>query len=194
MAYEYFVLSNFGVRYFMTDYTNSESIPSSVDGTNEITSVISCDLGKFNKENKKYRTLNSNGWESIAPLGQTSDDATFQCVREGQGDVYTGAAGTTTFQRIKKWFMDATKAGGTTSPKVITEIVPRGQANGSVVYEGTSYYCVPANWEPGTKDTETGQEYSFSVSPFGPQTPLVVTYVPATEQTAESFSLAKGTV
>lgn len=194
MAYEYFVLSNFGVRYFMTDYVNSDSIPATVGPENEITSVISCDLGKFTKDNKKYRTLNSNGWESIAPLGQSSDDATFQCVREGVGDAYTGAAGTTTFQKIKKWFMDATKVGGATAAKVITEIIPRGQSNGSPVYEATCYYVTAANWEPGTKDTETGQEYGFTVSPFGPQTPCTVEYTPAAGTTPESFALTKGTV
>lgn len=186
---DYFVLSNFGVRYFISEYVDSDTVPSTAG--DEITSVISCDLGKFSKDNKKYRTLNSNGWESVAPLGQASDDATFQCVREGTGDPYVGTVGTSTFNRIKKWFMDACKAGGSTSAKCIVEVVPRGESSGSPIFEGTCYYCLPANWEPGTKDTETGQEYGFTVSPFGPQTPLTVTYTPAAGSTPESFAFAK---
>lgn len=187
MAQDYFVLSNFGVRYFMKDYVDSNTVPDSAKVEDEITSIISCDLGKFSKENTKYRTLNSNGWESVAPLGNSSEDGTFECVREGTGGVYAGASGNTTYQRMKDWFMKATSGAGVASPKCIVEIVPRGDD----AFEGTCYYVIPNQWAPGTKDTETGQEYSFSVTPFGPQTPVTVTYTPASGETHESWAFAK---
>lgn len=187
MAQEYFVLSNFGVRYFLKDYVDSDTIPASAATADEITSVISCDIGKFNKENTKYRTLGSNGWQLVAPLGNASDDGTFDCIREGTGGIYDGTAGTTTYQKIKDWFMKSTAGAGFASPKCIVEVLPRGNDT----YEGTCYYVIPGNWGPGNKDTETGQEYSFSVTPFGPQTPVVVTHVPAVGETPESWTFAK---
>ena len=83
--------------------------------------------------------------------------------------------------------MKSTAQGGQVSPKCIIEVVPRGDNT----YEGTLYYVIPAKWGPGKKDTETGQEYSFDVSPFGPQVPLKVTYTPATGETPESWAFAK---
>lgn len=183
MAQDYFVLSNFGIRLFLKDYTNSETVPSAAGVADEITSVLSYNLGSFTKENTKFRTLNSNGWESIAPLGNSSEDATFNCIREGIGDPYQGAAGTSTYTKIKDWFMKATQGAGVSSPKCIVECIPRG--NG--VYESTCYYVIPNNWNPGDRDTEKGQEYSFSVSPFGPQQPLVATY----DSTTDSFTFAR---
>ena len=191
MAVDYFVLSNFGVRYFIGSYTDSDTIPNSVgpdvEGIQEITDVISCDGGKFSKENTKYRTLNSNGWESIATLGNSADDITFECIRTGKGNPYDGTEGSQTYNRVKHWFMEATQNAGAESPKVLIELLPRGPG----VYEGTCFYIVPNNWGPGTRDTETGQEYSFVVSPFGPQQPLVVNYVPASGETKESWTLSK---
>lgn len=189
-ATEYFIMSYFGTRYFMFDYTDSDTIPTDSADGQEITSVISCDIGSFTKENTKYRTLNGNGWESIAPLGNSSEDATFECVREGTGGVYGAAAPTSTYAIIKQWFMEATAGAGKGSPKAIVEIIPRGGA-GAEAYEGSCYFVVPNQWTPGNKDTETGQEYSFSVSPFGPQIPLVATYVPATDDTPEHFTFTK---
>lgn len=170
---EYFVMSNFGVRYFKLAYTDSDTVPGTATADDEITSVISCDLGSFTKENTKYRTLNSNGWESIATLGNTAEDGTFECVREGTGGVYDGTAGSTTYTKIKDWFMKATAGAGKESPACIIEVVPRGGSDGEE-YEGTCYFVVPNQWTPGTKDTETGQEYSFTVSPFGPPIPITV--------------------
>lgn len=172
---EYFLLSNFGVRYFKLDYTDSSTVPSSATASDEITGVISCNIGGFEKSNTKYRTLNGSGWESVAPLGQSTNDGEFSCVREGTGGVYTGSAGSTTYTRMKDWFMSAAKVGGKTAPACIIEVVPRG-GSADEEYEGTCYYSIPNAWTPGTKDTETGQEYSFSVSVFGPQVPLKVTY------------------
>lgn len=172
MAKNYFVLSNFDTHYFMTDFTNTDTIPDSVDATKELDGVLSADIGKFNKENTKYRTLNGNGWESIAVLGNTNQDGSFNMIREGTGDPYTGTAGTSTYTKLKDWFMKATASGGVASPKCIVEVLPRG----GETYEGVVYYVVPNEWGPGTRDTETGQEYTFSVSVFGPSVPVTVAY------------------
>lgn len=187
MAQEYFILSNFGVRYFLKDYVDADTVPASATADDEITSIISCDIGKFNKNNTKYRTLGGNGWEAVSTLGNSTEDGTFECVREGTGGIYVGTAGTTSYQRIKDWLMKATAGAGVESPKCIVEVLPRGNNT----YEGTCYYVVPNNWGPGTKDTETGQEYSFSVTPFGPQIPLIVNYTPASGGTPESWTFSK---
>lgn len=181
MEQEYFVLSNFGVRYFMENYTDSNTVPAS--GTNELTDIISCTLGAITKDTKRYKTLGGNGWDSIAPLGQGQDDATFEAIRGGTGDVYAGKAGDSTYTKVRDWFMKSTAQGGQVSPKCIIEVVPRGDNT----YEGTAYYVIPAKWGPGKKDTETGQEYTFDVSPFGPQVPLKVTY----DEENDSFEFEK---
>lgn len=187
MAAEYFILSNFGVKYFLKDFVDSDTVPASATAADEITSILSCDIGKLNKENTKYRTLGGNGWEAVATLGNTAEDGTFECVREGTGGVYDGTAGSTSYQKIKNWFMKATAGAGVESPKCIVEVIPRGNNT----YEGTCYYVVPNNWGPGTKDTETGQEYSFSVTTFGPPCPVTVTHTPAAGETPESWSFVK---
>lgn len=187
MAVEYFILSNFGTRYFLCDYTDSDSVPATAGPTDEITSVISADIGTFTKENTKYRTLNGNGWESIAPLGNSSEDGTFSCVREGTGGIYSGVGTGSTYAKIKNWFMEATKGAGVASPKCLVEVLPRGNNQ----FEGTCYYVVPNQWQPGTKDTETGQEYSFTVSLFGPQNIVGVTYTAASGDTPESWAFEK---
>lgn len=183
MAQEYFLLSNFGVRYFMGTFVDSETVPTDSSAMDEITSVISCNIGVFTKETAKYRTLNGSGWESVAPLGQSSEDGEFECIREGTGGVWTGKAGESTFSKVKNWFFEATKGGGSTASKVIVEVVPRGENQ----YEGTAYMCIPSKFDPATKDTESGQTYNFSVTPFGPQIPLTVTY----SDTDDKFTFAK---
>jgi hypothetical protein len=187
MAQEYFVLSNFGVRYFLKDYVDSDTVPASATVADEITSIISCDIGKLNKDSTTYRTLSGNGWESVATLGNSLDEGTFDCVREGTGGIYDGTVGTTSYQKLKNWLMKATSNAGVESPKCIVEVLPRGNNT----YEGTCFYVVPSNWGPGTKDTETGQEYSFSVKPFGPPCPVTVTYTPAAGETPESWAFTK---
>lgn len=172
MSQEYFVLSNFGVRYFAETYVDSDTIPST--GTNEISHVLSCNLGTINKDTKTYKTLGGNGWDHVAALGQSQDDATFECVRVGIGGVYAGVPGTTTYTKIRDWFLKSTAQGGQFSPKVIIEVVPRGAGQ----YEGTAYFVTPKRWGPGTKNTEDGQVYTFDVTPFGPQIPLIVSYDP----------------
>lgn len=183
MAQEYFLLSNFGVRYFMGQYTDSDTIPADSSVMDEIKSVISCTLGGFTKEVARYRTLNGSGWESVAPLGQTSDDGEFECIREGTGGIWEGKAGESTFSKVKTWFFDATKSGGATAAKVIIEVVPRGDDQ----YEATAYMCIPNNFAPAAKDTESGQTYNFTVTPFGPQIPLKATY----SATDDKFTFSK---
>lgn len=177
MAQDYFVLSNFGVRYFLLPFTDTATIPGSAAPTDEITGVLSTTIGQFSKENTKYRTLNGNGWESIAPLGNAAEDGSFECIREGTGNPYIGQAGTDTYTKLKNWFMTATANAGQASPMCIIEVLPRG----GNAYEGTLFYVIPNEWTPGDRDTETGQEYSFSVSPFGPQVPVKVTHTPTTD-------------
>ena len=185
MTQEYFVLSNFGVRYFLETYTDSSTVPAT--NTTELMDILTCNLGAITKATKKYKTLGGSGWDSIAPLGQGQEDATFEAIRGGTGGAYVDTAGTTTYSQVRDWVMKSTAQGGQVSPKVIIEVVPRGDN----AYEGTAFYVIPAKWTPGKKDTETGQEYSWEVSPFGPQIPLTVTYTPATGTTAEIWAFAK---
>lgn len=163
------VLSNFGVRYFLEEYTDTNTIPTT--GTNELKDLLSCTLGGITQENKKYKTLGGNGWDSIATLGKTQEDASFEAIRTGTGDVYTGGEGTTTYNKIRNWIM-GTNEGGVSTPKCIVEVVPRGKN----IYEGTCYFVMPSKFTPATRDTETGQEYSFDVTPFGQPIPIKVTH------------------
>lgn len=186
MAQDYFYLSNFGVRYLLSDFVNTDTIPQTLNVDNELQGLVSCTLGEINKEVTKKRTLNGNGWEVAAVLGNSQGDGTFEAVRLGTGNAYVGAAGTDTYTKLRHWFMEATKDAGRGSPKVVTEIIPRGD-----VYEGTVYYVIPTNWGPGSKDTENGQEYSFTVTPFGPPVPVKVTHTPASGDNAESWTIEK---
>lgn len=170
MDQDYTCLSYFGCHYFLMDYQKVGVIPGKATGADEINDVISCTLGTFKKEVKKYRTLNSNGWEKSVSLGQSQDDGAFECIRTGAGNPYIGEAGTDTYTKIKDWFMKATSNGGKLSPKVVVEVLPRGDA-----FEGTCYYVTPLDWTPGKRDTESGQEYSFTLSVFGPPVPVKVT-------------------
>lgn len=185
MAQEYFVLSNFGVKYFMETYVDTDTVPAT--GTNEIKDILNCTLGEVTKDVKRYKTLGGNGWDSLATLGQSQEDATFDCIRSGSGDAYDGTAGTSSYTKIRDWFMKSTAQGGQTSPKVIIEVIPRADG----VFEGTAFYVVPSKWAPGTRDTETGQEYSFDVTPFGPQVAVDVTYTAPVGGTPESWAFAK---
>lgn len=180
---DYFTLSNFGVRYFLEAYTDSNTVPAT--GTNEMDGVISCTLGEVTKDIKRYKTLNGNGWDVVAALGQSQGDGSFDLVRLGEGDAYDGTAGTSTYTKLKKWFMDSAAEGGSVAPKTIVEVVPRGDGD----YEGTVYYVIPNKWGAGRKDTETGQEYNFTVTPFGPQVPVTVTHT--VSQGVETWTFAK---
>jgi len=168
-----FVLSNYGIRYFLEDVPTGGGVPTA--GAHELQGVLEANIGSFKKDSKTYRTLNGDGWESIAALGQSQNEATLQCLRYGEGDVYDGTEGTTTFTRIRKWMMDATKAGGSTAKKVLVEVVPRGKVGSEVVYEGTAYFLIPTEWNPSARNSENGQEFNFTVKPFGAPIPVEVT-------------------
>ncbi len=168
----YFGLSYYGVRYFMGNYVDSDTVPasSSATGVSELEGVIKTTLGKITKDETTLRTLNGDGWETVIPLGQGQDEGEFTMFRGGDGGVYDGT-GSTTHNKIKKWVLDSTKAGGATSPKCIVEVIPRGAS----AYEGTCYFVIPKAFSPDEKSTENAQQYSFTVKPFGPPIPLTVT-------------------
>lgn len=186
MAQENFYLSNFGLRYLLVNYTDANTIPAEATVSDELQGIYNCTLGEINKEVTKKRTLNGNGWETVAVLGNSQGDGTFDAIRLGVGNAYVGEAGTDTYTKIRDWFMKATANAGVTSPKTIIEIVDRGTE-----LEGTVYNVVPANWGPGTKDTETGQEYSFTVTPFGAPIPVKVTHKAASGETPESWTFER---
>lgn len=182
---DYFVLSNFDTHYFLEDYTDSNTVPA--EGTTELDGLIGVNIGGLSKDTKTYKTLNGNGWDDVAALGQSQDEATFDAVREGDGNAYDGTSGSATYNRVKNWVLNSVTQGGTTSPKCIVEVIPRGEN----VYEGTCYYVIPSKFTPGKKDTEGAQEYSFEVKPFGPQVPLTVTHTAAAGETPESWAFEK---
>lgn len=173
---EYFVLSNYDTHLFLADYTDSATIPAS--GT-ELTNVLPFTPPTVDKEVKKYRTLDGNGWESVAALGQTQGDMTLNFLRAGTGDPFTGAAGSTTYATLKNWVLNSVAQGGQTSPKCIILVRPRGTA-----YEGVCYYVIPKSFADG-EIGENGQEFSATVTPFGPPVPVTVT------KTEGAWSFAK---
>lgn len=186
MAEERFVLSNFGVRYFLETFVDSNTVPAA--GSVEIKDVLGCSLGSISKDTKTYKTLNSGGWDSVVALGQAQDDASFECIRGGNGDYFTGNSGGTTYTMIKDWFMKSTALGGIAAPKCVVEVLPRGNN----VYEGVCYYVIPSKWTPGKRDTEAGQEYNFDIKPFGAPIPVIVTHNNETD--VFTFVKATGTV
>ena len=163
---EYFVLSNYDTHLFLAKYTDSATIPSS--GT-ELTGVLPFTPPTVDKEVRKYRTLDGNGWESVAALGQAQGDMTLNFLRTGTGDTYDGTAGSTTYSTLKNWVMNSVAQGGQTSPKCIILVRPRGTA-----YEGVCYYVIPKSFADG-EIGENGQEFSVTVTPFGPPVPVTVT-------------------
>lgn len=189
MAQKYEYLSYYGTHYMMKDYTDSDSIPSQVTVDDEIQGVYNCTLGEITKEVTTKRTLNGDGWEAVAVLGNTQNEGTFELIRLGTGDPYLGVAGDSTYTKIKDWFMKSTANGGSASRKTIVELIPRDIFDLSKGFEGTIYNVLPVTWEPGTRDTESGQEYSFSVKPFGPPIPVKVTH--NSDDGTESWSLEK---
>lgn len=173
------VPSWYGTRYYMFDYNELGTIPETGTPANELTAITSSNIGNFSKENTTYRTLNGNGWESIAVLGNTIDDAEFSAIRVNP-KLYDGTEVGETYNKVKKWFMEATSSGGIASPKFIIEVVVSIKGNEEAV-EATLYNVVPSQWNPGQRDTETGQEFSFTVKPFGAPVPLKATYSSETD-------------
>lgn len=188
MAQEYDILSWYASRYFLKDLASGEKydgdhVPTTAGASDEITDVLTCNLGQLNKDIQGYRTLGGNGYEAKASLGNSQSDATIELVRAGQGDAYAGAVGSSTYTKLRHWQMTASAAGGSNSPKCIVEVIPRGNN----VWEGTCYYCHPTNFNPGERNGDSGQTYSIDVSPFGPPIPLTVTY----DSTTDTFSFVK---
>lgn len=166
---EYQLLSNYGSYFFLESYTDSSTLPPT--GTFMLTSMIDCSVGEVTKDVKTYRTLDGNGWESVASLGQSISEFDLNFVREGTGDVYDGTAGSTTYTKLKKWVEDASKNGCQNVPKWLVEVIPRGDGS----YEGNCYSVYYFKWNGGKRDPETGQEYSITLKPFGPVIPVTVT-------------------
>lgn len=179
---DYSLLSNYDSHFFLENYTDSNTVPST--GTFELNGVTDCGVGEISKDVKTYRTLNGNGWESVASLGQSISEFDINLVREGTGDAYDGTAGSTTYTKLKKWVLDAVAQAGSNAPKCLIEVIPRGDNT----YEGNCYYVYPSKWNGGKKDTETGQEYSITVKPFGPMVPVTVTKTVSSETTTWSFA------
>lgn len=188
---ERFVLSDFGTIYLMTGYTDSNTVPETLTNAAELDGVLSCSpVGAVTKSNATYKVLNGDGWDSIATLGNSQDDLTLECIRTGTAGVYDGTDGTSTYTRIKNWFMNATQNAGVQSPKCLIELLPRGGASGTASeYEATLVYVVPNSWNPGDRNTDSGQEFSFTVTPFGPVVPLSV--VKSVEGSVTTYTFTK---
>ena len=179
---DYSVLSNFGVRYFLADVADvfsSGVLKSSVLLTagEEITDVLSCDVGEISKEVKTFKTLNGDGWDSAVPLGQSVSEGNMSLIRTGTGQY--SSSGTTSYDRLRAWMESAAAAGGATAAKALVEVVPRGQdvnsgtgATGThTIFDATAYIVTPTRFNPGERNTSDGQEYSISFQPYGkPQT------------------------
>ena len=185
---EYNVLSNFGVRYFLMDLQEgAAAAASAVSGsilvtadnklitaaqslldTKEITDVLSCNPGTIDKDMKKFRTLNGDGWESAVALGQSISEGSMDLIRTGQGNAYTGLSGATaTYNRLRDWVLQSAAQGGAQAGKALVEVVPRGYSGATPVYEATVYRVVPTSFNPGEKNTSDGQEYGISFQTFG---------------------------
>lgn len=190
-ARNYFALSNFGTHYFLEDFVDSDTVPASVQvGTNEFEGIISCSSFNLQKNTQKYNTLDGNGWESVVALGNQMEDLEFEAIRLGTGNVYNGTAGTSTFTLIEEWFMGATAGAGNASPKTLIEIIPRG-AGTEMVYEATAFNVIPKAFNGGAKNTDDGQLFNFTLSPFGPPHPCTVEFTPKTDTTPATFKLTK---
>lgn len=174
------VLSNLGVRYFLLNL--SDALDSTgkalktnlqLDAGDEIDDVLDTNLGAITKDAKLFKTLNGGGWDLGAPLGQSIGECNMNLVRTGIGNY--NPSGTTGYDKLRKWVMDATAAGGATAAKVVIEVVPRGtEANTGEsatgehpIYDTTSYIVVPTAFNPGEKTTDNAQEYSVSFQPYG---------------------------
>lgn len=165
----YLTASFYGASVFMLDYTEG-TIPASASADDRLDGMRTWTLGTTSKETNSYRTLDGDGWEAVVTLGNSQEEATFDCIRLGLDGVYS-EDGTDTYSRIKAWFMSATANGGKASPKTFVEVIPRGDK-----FEGTVYNVVPTEWAPGERTTDEGQLYSFTVKPFGPPIPVNVEY------------------
>lgn len=172
MAIDVQVLSNFGVRYFLTTTAPTTTLADVT--ANEIKDVLSCNPGSINKDVKTFKTLNGGGWDSAVSLGQSLSEGNMSLIRTGQGDVFDGDDESSTYNKLKTWVYKATAEGGANAERYLIEVVPRGKSAGSAVYEGTAYHVVPTAFDPGEKNTSDGQEYSINFQGYGEPTPLQV--------------------
>ena len=155
------------MHLFLADYTGLGYNPVERYGAYWRTSIHA--VYRRQGSQGKYRTLDGNGWESVAALGQAQGDMTLNFLRAGTGDTFDGTAGSTTYSTLKNWVMNSVAQGGQTSPKCIILVRPRGTA-----YEGVCYYVIPKSFADG-EIGENGQEFSVTVTPFGPPVPVTVT-------------------
>lgn len=169
-AVEYFVLGNFDVHAFLEDYVDSDTIPTS--GTNELDGLLPFTPPGVTKDVARYRIMNANGWEALAPLGQSQSDCTVNLLRTGTGDVFIGATAASTYSKVKSWALSHAAQGGQAVPKCFVVVRPR--SFDSTSYEGVCYFVIPSGFADG-EIGENGQEYSVTVSPFGPPIPIKVT-------------------
>jgi hypothetical protein len=170
--------SHFDSHLFMAAYTDSDTVPAS--GT-ELQNVISFTPPTITKDVARYKTLDGDGWDTIAPLGQSQGDMVMNFVRAGVDDVFDGTAGTgaSAYESLKAWALGNASVGGAATPKCIIFVKPRGTS-----YEGTCIYVIPTSFSDGEANENTGQEFSITVAPFGPPVPVTVT------KTGSTFSFA----
>lgn len=175
---DYSVLSNFGVRYFLLTPTaalatggNALKTDLQLSSGNELTDILSANLGEISKDVKTFKTLNGGGWDSAVPLGQSISEGSMNLIRVGEGNY--SSSGTSTYDRLRKWVSDATSTGGATSAMVIVEVVPRGtEANSGgtgthPIYDATGYLVTPTRFNPGERNTDNGQEFDISFQAYG---------------------------
>ena len=166
MAQDYSALSFMGMYLFLADYVDSTTVPTS--GT-ILSGILDFTPPSEDKETKKYRTLDGDGWETVVPLGQSLGDITVEFLRTGTGDIYVGTAGQSTYSILKNWSRQTTKEGGKAAPKCLIFAKPRGTG-----YEGTLYYVILKSFSDG-KAGENGQEFTVTLTPFGPPVDVQVT-------------------
>jgi len=169
----YLILSNFDTHLFLGDYdpNNPTALATTVQ---ELPNVLPFTPPELSKDVARYRTLDGDGWESIAPLGQSQSDMTLNFLRADVGNAYTGIVGSDNYSILRNWIDSSTALGGQASAKWIYFVRPRG-----TMYEGVAFSCIGSNFADG-ESGENGQEFSVTATPFGPQVPLNVTRNPST--------------
>ena len=175
---DYSVISNYGVRYFLLTTTDALATGENALKTDlqlltsdELTDVLSANLGEISKDVKTFKTLNGGGWDSAVPLGQSVSEGSMNLIRVGEGNY--SSSGTTSYDKLRKWVTDATSTGGSTSAKVLVEVVPRGtEANSGgtgthPIYDANAYLVTPTKFNPGERNTDNGQEFDISFQEYG---------------------------
>lgn len=172
---EYLLASWFGCRYFLFDYTK-DTVPEASTPESELIGLTSASLGSISNLVSTYRTLNSNGYVSVANAGKEHDDATLDFVRTDES----------TYNRIRTWVEETKPNSGNSNARILIEVVPKPMA-GDGSYEGTMYTVMGKKLTPGPRNTDDGQTFSVTVTPFGPPVHLTVTY----RQETDTFAFSK---